>query len=318
MKLLFTLTLALLCAGLSLTPDATAQQQSAPLHPLQETDQRLMPILEKLGEKARAYREQHTLLLKVGRSKWEYFKDDLKTPRHKPEESSSEVLVVRRPLPGNLSESGLFIIARRTGTDAKGAAKRDADWKDAKAYPFISELDFLLPEKRADFRFSYGGQEDVEGRKAHAVNFVPVAYEAPRFFKQNGQRHFSSAPRKGRILVDTESYDVLRIDWTLIENYQLHLNAGIERKGILFYTRPDIDLKWERWDTALRFKKYTLPNSEQSFWLPESSETFWIVRGARRPVRRASIAFDYRRFQTDVRVLEDVPIADEREAEEIP
>gem|GEM_PF-4667526 len=93
-------------------------------------------------------------------------------------------------------------------------------------------------------------------------------------------------------------------DWTLIDNYQLHRGFGAERKGIFFITRPAIDLKWERWDTMLKYKEYRLPNSEQEVWLPASSETFWAVRGARKPVYRLNTTFDYKRFHTGVKVLD--------------
>jgi len=260
-------------------------------------------ILEKLAGKALQYRENYTLVLMRWQTKLQYFKDDLTTPKDKPLKSEGESLVIRRSLPDKSSESGLFVI-RKLKEDAEDEKRKDQSLKEAKPYPFVSELDFLLTEEQANHRFSYGGQEEVQGRKVHVVNFIPGKYEASKFYKENGQRRFSAASRKGRILVETESYDVLQIDWTLIENDQLHLGFGVERKKIFFITRPNFDLKWERWDTTLKYKEYHLPNSEQQVWLLASSETFWAVRSARKPVYRLNTTFEYKRFNTDIKVLD--------------
>ena len=313
MKLFFTSAVALLCGTLFLNVSIAGQDQSFQFSSRQEQDARLVMILEKLEEKAQQYRENHILLLRTWRSKLQYFKDDLTTPKDKPKEYEGESIVIRRPLPDKSSESGLFVIGKWKEADAKDAKKQDHSLKEEKAYPFVSELDFLLAKEQANYQFSYGGQEDVQGRKAHVVNFVLLNHAAPKMFKKSGKSRFSAAPRKGSILVDAESFDVLRIDWTLIENYQLHLDWGFERKGIFFVTRPDIDLKWEKWNTTLKFKKYNYPNAEQGLWLPESTETLWIVRGARKPVYRQLGIYNYKRFSTDVRIFDDVKIESEKE-----
>jgi len=319
MKLFLAFAIVLLCTALPLQSLVTAQEQLSQSSPLPKPDVRLAVILEKLGEKARQYRENQTLLLTTWRTKQQYFKTDLTTPKGKPKEYEGQSLVIRRPLPDQPAESGLFIVGKWEETKAQAAQRPDRSLKEAKAYPFISEVDFLLAQEQANYQFSDGGQEDVRGRKAHVINFVPVTYEAPKIFKENGKKRFSAAPRQGRILVDAESYDVLQIDRALIENYQLHLDGGFERKGIFFITRPSVDLRWERWDSTLRFKKYSLHKAEQGLWLPESHETFWFVRGAREPVSKTYVSFDYKRFHADVKVLDDVEIMNEKQDEkEIP
>ncbi|MBA3247749.1 MAG: hypothetical protein H0T63_06660 [Pyrinomonadaceae bacterium] len=316
MKLFLALAIVLLGMALPLKSLVTAQEQSTPSSPLPKPDVRLAVILEKLGEKAQQYRENQTLLLKTWRTKQQHFKTDLTTPKGKPKEYTGQSLVIRRPLPDQPAASGLFMIGRWEETKAEQAAQRpDHSLKEAKAYPLVSEVDFLLAKEQANYQFSYGGQEDVRGRTAHVINFVPVKYEAPQIVKENGKKRFSAAPRKGRIFVDAESYDVLQIARTLIENYQLHLDGGFERKGIFFVTRPSVDLRWERWDSTLRFKKYSFPNAEQGLWLPESHETFWFVRGAREPVYRNYVSFAYKHFHADVKVIDGIEIMNEKQDE---
>lgn len=313
MKLFFTSVFVLSCVILSPPVPGIAQEQ--PLSPpsLQEQDKRAAVILEKLNEKVTQYRENHTLLLKTMRSKEQHFKNDLTTPKGEPKEYYLERLVVRRPLPDKPSESGLFVIGNWAEVRGEEAKKQVQKPKEVKAYPFVSELDFLLAKEQGNYQFSYGGQKEVEGRKVEILDFVTVKYEAPRIIKEKGKHRYTNAPRRGRILVDAESYDVRQIDWTLIDNYELHMGAGVTRKGIFFITHPGVDIKWEKWDTTFKYRKYDHPNLKQELWLPEMFESFWVIRGARRPVCRISVYFDYKRFHTDVKVLDDVKIVNEED-----
>lgn len=149
MKVFLTIALLLLGWTLALRVPIASQEQITQTSPTQDT--RLRAILGKLAEKAQEHRDHHTSLLKAWRAKSQYFKADLTTPEGKPEEHSGETLVFRRPLPADPSESGLFSVVKYKEV---GAKKKAPNLKEATAHPFVSHLDFLLPEEQAGYEFS--------------------------------------------------------------------------------------------------------------------------------------------------------------------
>lgn len=255
-------------------------------------------ILEKLGAKARQYRENHAFLLRTVSSQSQLFKDDLVTPKGKPWGFEAEAVVVRRSLPSNSAETGLFLLSKW-----KKANVKNEQWQKPKAWSFVSEVDFLLPEKQAQFTFSLQGQETLQGRAVYVLSFVPVKIEPPKVVEENGKKHVTAAPTKGRIWVDTESYDILQIAWSLLENYQVHFDLKL---------RPDADFTLERNDFVLKFKPYNLGDEGRALWLPASAETIRLTRGSTKPGYKQWQKFEYKRFDSDIKLLDDIEIVPDK------
>jgi hypothetical protein len=92
------------------------------------------------------------------------------------------------------------------------------------------------------------------------------------------------------------------VQWELVETFGAHVNFGVCVKGIFPITRPGQDIVYEKFDTAIRFQTVSFREPEQTLLLPASIEEMHIIKGARNPASRITVAFtDYKRFVSDVK-----------------
>ena len=106
---------------------------------------------------------------------------------------------------------------------------------------------------------------------------------------------------RGRIWIDTETFDVLRLDQGLIGMVDIPLPRIVTR-------RPGSDLRWtlERWDTTMRFTPVTFSSPDETLVLPSSLTSLRIARGSGQPRLRTTTDYkNYRRFLTGGRVVGD-------------
>jgi hypothetical protein len=104
---------------------------------------------------------------------------------------------------------------------------------------------------------------------------------------------------RGRLWIDTETMDVLRLDQHLAGMVDVRMPALIAR-------RPGAAPYWtlERWDTSIRFRGVTFTDPEESLVLPLSSTTVQVMRGGGTPRVRTEIKYaNYKRFLTGGRVV---------------
>jgi hypothetical protein len=104
---------------------------------------------------------------------------------------------------------------------------------------------------------------------------------------------------RGRIWIDAETHDVLRLDRSLSGLIEIRMPGKVAR-------RPGAEAFWtmERWDSSIRFKRVTFQNPEETMVLPVESTTLQITRGAGTPRLRTSTQYHaYQRFITAGRVV---------------
>jgi hypothetical protein len=163
-------------------------------------------------------------------------------------------------------------------------------------------LSILLPSQREKYTFTYHGRDTVDRRQA-----IVIAYREIRrptvdvSLVEDNQDCVSfdiEGGMQGKIWIDAETHDVLRLDRSLSGLVQINLPRKAERLGAAPYWTM------ERWDMSIRFKRVTFQDPQETLVLPVESTTLQITRGAGTPRLRTSTQYQsYRRFITAARVV---------------
>lgn len=164
-------------------------------------------------------------------------------------------------------------------------------------------LSLLLPSEREKYSFTYSGRDIIDHRDAIVlayreikkptvdVSLVDDNEDCISFDIQGGMR--------GRIWIDANTHDVLRLDRSIGGLIEIPLPRKITRRAgaVPYWTM-------ERWDSSIRFKRVTFQNPEETLVLPVESTTLQITRGAGTPRLRTSTKYHaYQRFITAARVV---------------
>ena len=187
-----------------------------------------------------------------------------------------------------------------------GSKPRKNDWdncttpeqQDSEEQP----LSLLLPTEREKYAFTYSGREVIDRRDAIViayreikkptvdVSLVEDKEDCISFDIQGGTR--------GKIWIDAETHDVLRLDRSLIGLIDFPLPRKVAR-------RPGVNWFWtvERLDSSIRFRRVTFADPEETLVLPVESSQLQIIRGASR-LRTSTQYLSYRRFLTGARVVQ--------------
>ncbi|HEX8030529.1 MAG TPA: hypothetical protein VF491_18775 [Vicinamibacterales bacterium] len=163
-------------------------------------------------------------------------------------------------------------------------------------------LSILLPKQRENYTFTFDGRESIDRRDAIViayreirkpkvdVSMVEDLEDCISFDIEGGMR--------GKIWVDVETHDVLRLDRSLNGLVEIPLPRKASRYGGA--------MRWtmERWDSSIRFKRVSFEDPEETLVLPISASTLQITRGSGTPRLRTSTQYQaYRRFITGARIL---------------
>lgn len=163
-------------------------------------------------------------------------------------------------------------------------------------------LSLLLPQQRAKYKFTYDKQEIIDRRQAIVLQYREVREpQVDVWLVQDNENCVSfdiEGGMRGRIWIDAETHDVLRLDRSLSGLVEIPLPKKAWRA-----TNPT---RWtmERWDSSTRFKRVAFDNPEETLVLPIEATTFQITRGAGTPrLRTATQYLAYRRFMTTGRIV---------------
>ncbi len=198
----------------------------------------------------------------------------------------------------------------RTIRKVNGRPPRERDGKDRSGCtdpnPLSSEpLAFLLPGKQSEYEFKAAGVGKDRNRDVVIVEFAtvnrrshPVLIEDPGGHDDcfDWEGHIAS---RGRLWVDAETYDVVRVERGLRGPVDVRVPALLQRRY-----RFDTWVAIIRDDVSIRYKPVTFTDPEQVLLLPESIHTFTVLRGGLQSTRRHQRFSDYRRFVTGGRVLD--------------
>lgn len=188
-----------------------------------------------------------------------------------------------------------------------GREPRKNDWNNCTSPEQQSSepqpLSLLLPGKRADYAFTLAGQTRLDGRDAVMIDYRLLTEVSVESQTVNGRDDCISfkleGGLRGRLWVDLETYDVLRLDQRLSEMVEIPLPREVAR-------RASSPRHWtmERWDTSIRFKSVTFENPDETLVLPASLSSLRVTRGSGTPRLRTITDYkNYQRFLTAGRVV---------------
>ncbi len=168
-------------------------------------------------------------------------------------------------------------------------------------------LSMLLPSQRADYAFSWAGSGRVDKREAVMIDFRQVEKVKVDVKLVEGTEDCVSydltGGMRGRLWIDAETSDVLRLDQHLAGQVEVRLPKELTR-------RPGVSAVWtlERWDTTMRFKRVTFEEPEELLVLPVSTTTLRVTNGSGSPRQRTTTSYSrYKRFLTGGRIVPSPP-----------
>jgi hypothetical protein len=166
-------------------------------------------------------------------------------------------------------------------------------------------LSMLLPTQHGDYAWKLAGRGKIDGRAAILLDFQEkqrLVVTDVRVLESNDDciSYNIEGGMRGRVWVDAESYDVLRMDHHLGGQVDVQLPRRLRN-------RAGVSPIWtvERIDTTFRFKRVRFADPEETLVLPVSSTSLRITRGAGTPRLRVNTEYkQYRRFMTGGRVIQ--------------
>lgn len=164
-------------------------------------------------------------------------------------------------------------------------------------------LSLLLSSERSEYEFSLAGQTSIDRRSVNMIDYRILREASVESSMVEGRDDCVSfnveGGMRGRIWIDAETHDVLRIDQRLAGMVEIPLPRKARSRA-----RDPLSWTMERWDTSMRFKRVTFENPEETLVLPESLTSIRITRGSGMPRLRTQTQYkNYKRFLTNGRVV---------------
>ena len=164
-------------------------------------------------------------------------------------------------------------------------------------------LSMLLPQQRVEYTFSIVGPAKQDGRAAILVAYrmkaKPTVAVSLVDNNENCISYSIDGGMRGRIWLDAETYDVLRLDQGFAGLVDIKLPWKVARRS------PDNGV-WtmERFDSSIRFKPIKFSDPDETLILPVSASSLRITRRSGSPRLRTNTEYtQYRRFLTAGRVV---------------
>lgn len=166
-------------------------------------------------------------------------------------------------------------------------------------------LSMLLPGQRVKYAFSFVGPGKLDGRAVVMLDYkelkpVTVAVsEVPG--NEDCVSYDINGGMAGRIWVDPETSDVLRLDQRLATLVEVRLPKKMTRRaGVSDYWTV------ERFDSSIRFKPVVFQEPNETLILPVSASELRVTRGSGTPRLRTTTEYSsYRRFLTGARIVKE-------------
>lgn len=166
-------------------------------------------------------------------------------------------------------------------------------------------LSMLLASQRGDFTWTLAGHGRVDKRAAILLDYrerEPLSMTVTVDDKDEDCLTYTlTGGGRGRIWLDAETYDVLRLDTRLGGQANAPMPRVLQRRP---GASPTMTV--ERFDTSYRFRRVQFSDPEESLVLPVSSVSLRITHGAGTPRTRVMTEYrKYRRFLTGGRIVPD-------------
>jgi hypothetical protein len=166
-------------------------------------------------------------------------------------------------------------------------------------------LAMLLPDQQPNYAFSLFGRGRLDRRSAILIDYRETA--GPSVVLQTVSDNADcfrvqlKGGVRGRIWIDAETFDVLRLDQSLIGLVDIAVPPALQRgrDGESWWTM-------ERWDSTIRFQPVAFENPPETLTLPVSVSSLRITRGSASPRERTRTEYsEYKRFLTGGRVVKE-------------
>mgnify|MGYP003346955893 CR=1 FL=1 len=165
-------------------------------------------------------------------------------------------------------------------------------------------LAFLLPERQREYRFTSSREGKERNRAAVIVDFLSANRASRPQLIEDRHGHDDcfdwSGPlaSRGRIWIDAETYDVLRIERHVDGPIDVEVPPRLQRR---YSFGPYVVL--DRDDQTVRYKPVTFQDPPEVMLLPSSIESLTILRAGLQSIRRTDTYSNYRRFLGEGRVV---------------
>jgi hypothetical protein len=189
-----------------------------------------------------------------------------------------------------------------------GRAPRERDRTDRSGCtdpnPISPEpLAFLLPGQRDEYAFTSVRSGRERDRPALVIDFASVRRPGHPQLIEDELGHDDCfdwkgpIPIKGRLWVDAETYDVLKLERHITGPTDVRVPRPLQRK----YGLPD-RVTIDRDDLTLHYREVVFNEPDEVMLLPESITTTTVLRSGLQSTRRTQQFTDYRRFLTRGRI----------------
>jgi hypothetical protein len=161
-------------------------------------------------------------------------------------------------------------------------------------------LSMFLSKAQSEYIFKMAGTAKVDGRAALMVDYKG-RQPGPITATWNKDCFSIELPgrSRGRVWMDAETGDVLRLDEHLTGMFDYTLPADHRRAG------GPLSVTIERLDSSIRYRAVTFQDPDEVLMLPASINTVTVVRNAGVPRLRTQQVFSkYQRFITGGRVVQ--------------
>ena len=281
---------------------ARAQEEAAATP---AADEKLTRILDRAGEAVARYHAELFRIAFTETLRHEELRKDM-TPK-KSKEYVFDTIVAREEL--SADEDDYYPKAVRRLRTIDGKTGKRPKGREAAAGISVSSLHFLLPKNRHLYQFSLDGEERLDGRPAYRLRVTRVGQGEPKVEWSKrlvGVRFHAFAPTVFTAWVDAENYDTLRVEAHLLAPFEFDtprtFGSPFGRFG------PSKRLRYTNQDYAVRFRRERFKDPEQTLLVPVEAEWVTVIEGAGKPRQRTTLRFsDYRRYRSDVKVIEEEP-----------
>ena len=164
-------------------------------------------------------------------------------------------------------------------------------------------LEMLLPAKQSEFAFTFEGRARIAGRPTVMLDYRarkpgPVSIR-PREGKEDCWHVDLPGRMRGRIWIDSETSDELRLDEHLIGMVDVTLPKS--RRSL-----DPLRVTFERLDSSTRFRPVAFTDPDEIVMLPISADSLSVIRNSGVPRLRTGQKFsNYRRFTTEGRIVQE-------------
>lgn len=166
-------------------------------------------------------------------------------------------------------------------------------------------LAFLLPPQRSDYQFRTAGTTKEKDRTAVMIDFISANGRSKAQLVEDPGGHddcfdwTGHIPVRGRIWVDADTHDVVRVERNLRGPVDVHVPTLIMRR---YHLDPYVVIA--RDDLTIRYQMIAFSDPDEVLLLPVSIDSVTVVRGGLQSTRRTQTFSEYKRFVTSGRVVE--------------